>query len=294
MQKLIFKFLILFSSVTLAGGQVDPIDEVFAPEPPSPIEDFVKIAVVATSPSGTAPLTDSKEVAERFKSQNRLDLERFIREAAQNGAEIVLTPEFGIVGYPDQPHLPDHEDNFKSPEEVEPYSETSRGPSFTFFSALARELGIFIHYGFVTTGDQPREFFNTVQVVDPSGELVAEYNKIALFELENDYLKPGVEGAIYESPAGRVGIIICADVYTESALRWYRGEVELLALSTSWARPNSGMSAFRSTAAELRVHLAAANQTYYPDSGVINPDGSTQSHIRQSEGIAYGYLPRKN
>jgi hypothetical protein len=39
------------------------------------------------------------------------------------------------------------------------------------------------------------------------------------------------------------------------------------------------------------AYMLAANQQYFPDSGVINPDGTAQSHIRQTNGLAYGYLP---
>jgi hypothetical protein len=86
-------------------------------------------------------------------------------------------------------------------------------------------------------------------------------------------------------------MIICADVYSSSPMEQYAGQVDALALSTSWAAMNSGMSSFRSGARRTRAYVLAANQTYFPDSGVINPDGTDQSHIRQSTGVAYGYLP---
>ena len=52
------------------------------------------------------------------------------------------------------------------------------------------------------------------------------------------------------------------------------------------------MDYFTRSAKSYELYILAANQIYFPDSGVINPDGSKQSHIRQSEAIAYGYLPR--
>lgn len=287
------KIFLTFSFMALASGPVDPINEVFEPKGHFPKEDFVKVAVVQTSPVGIAPLTQNKKVVNQFKMQNREALAEFVREAASKGAEIIVTPEFGIVGYPDQPDLPDQEDNFKSPSEIAPYAEDSNDVSFKYFSALAKELKVYIHYGFVTRGLGKDEYYNTIQVVGPEGQLVLEYHKINLFELERKFLKPGTVGQTYESPAGPLGIIICADVYSESALKFYRNKVVGLMLSTSWARPNSGMYQFKATARNMKVYMAAANQTYFPDSGFVNPDGTTQSHIRQSEGIAWGYLPRK-
>ena len=66
---------------------------------------------------------------------------------------------------------------------------------------------------------------------------------------------------------------------------------KVLVLSTSWAVYNTGMDTFVHSARGNQMYLLAANQNYIPDSGVINPDGTLQSHIRQSTGIAYGYLP---
>lgn len=282
----------LMGTTSLAG--VIPIDEIWEPAGEYPRDAYVKIAMVAVSPSGIAPLTQDKAVVERYKQQNRDMLKEYVREAAASGAEMILTPEFGIVGYPDQPDLPDEEDNFKSPDEIRPYAEESDGESFRQFSALAKELGVYIHYGLVIPGEGPDDFYNAIQVVGPDGSLVAEYYKISLFELENNFLIPGERGVTYESPIGTVGLIVCSDVYSEKALKWYRDNVQLLALSTSWARYNSGMSAFRRAAMDLNVNLAAANQMYFPDSGMINPDGTFQSHIRQSSGVAYGYMPRVN
>lgn len=286
---LIYNFLVL----SLSFADIEPIEEVWEPSGNYPASEFVKVGMVAVSPSGVAPLTQDRERAERYKQRNRRNLESYIRIAAQSGAEIIITPEFGVVGYPDQPDLPDAEDNFRNAQEVAPYAEDSDGPSFQFFSELSRELGIYIHYGLVLRGNGNNTFHNAVQVVGPSGELEVEYYKISLFELEHNFLVSGRRGATYESPAGVIGIIICADVYSWSALNWYRSGVDALALSTSWARYNSGMNTFRSTARRMGLYIAAANQTYFPDSGMVNPDGTNQSHIRQSSGVVYGYLPRQ-
>lgn len=292
--KLLLTLLVsCFSLGALAEG-VEPIDEVFEPKGKFPKETFVKVAVVAINPS-VAPVPATAAQAEQVKQQNRERLKEQIVEAANNGAEIVITPEFGIVGYPDIAELPPEEDDFRNPDDVEPYVEMVEGPSFEFFSELAKEHKIYIQYGLATKKtEDTKDFYNTAVVVNPKGQLVAAYDKVNLYQLENNFLKPGKDIAIYNTPAGRFGIIICADVYSSGVLSKYQGRIDVLALSTSWAAYNSGMSTFVRTARSYQVHLLAANQMYFPDSGVINPDGSKQSHIRQSDGIAYGYLPRKN
>jgi predicted amidohydrolase len=197
-----------------------------------------------------------------------------------------------VTGYPSFPELKPEEQNFRSRDDIAPYIEPIKGTSFKYFSALANELGIYIQYGLATGESKSGPYHNSAVVVGPSGKLEAYHHKIGLFEMEHDYLVPGTQGAIFNSPVGRVGLMICADTYEPRVLRQFSGRTDVIFLSTSWARYNSGMSQFKSTARQLGSYLLAANHMYYPDSGVINPDGSTQSHIRQSYGIAYGYLPR--
>lgn len=281
---------LLVASAALA--EVQPIKEVFEPSGKFPKDKYVKVAVVAISPLGIAPIPATKAQATQYKETNQEALEGRIREAAEAGAEIILTPEFGVTGYPDIPELPSEEDNFRSREDIAPFIEPINGPTAKFFAELAKELKVYIHFGLATEDKKDGPYHNTVIVVGPTGKVETYYHKNALFELEHHFLEPGTAGAIYNSPAGKIGIIICSDVYSDQALRHYRSKVDVLALSTSWARYNTGMSQFTSTARSMKTYLLAANQMYFPDSGVINPDGTKQSHIRQTEANAYGYLPR--
>lgn len=276
-----------------AFGEVVPIKEVFEPKGNFPPADYVKVAVIAESPLGVAPVPADAKTAEEYKQTNREFLAEQIRVAAAAGAEIVITSEFGVTGYPSFPELRPEEQNFRSREDIESYVEPIKGVSFKYFGALAKELGIYIQYGLATADSKSAPYHNTAVVVGPSGKVEVYHHKIGLFEMENNYLEPGKKGGIFNSPVGRVGLMICADTYDSEVLSQYDGQTDVIFLSTSWARYNSGMNQFKSTARQLKSYLLAANHMYYPDSGVINPDGNTQSHIRQSSGIAYGYLPRR-
>jgi predicted amidohydrolase len=283
-------FMVL-SGRAFADGVV-PIQEVFAPDPALyPADRFAKVAVVAWVSPTASPITTDPAVAEGVKQQNRATLAQYIREAAKNGAQLILTPEFGVVGYPDIPGLPPEEDNFQNPAQIAPYAEPVPGVSTQFFSSLATELHVYIQFGLAEEAS-PGHYHNTAVVVGPSGKIEAVYRKIHLYQLELQFLEPGTEPVTYTTPFGKLGIVLCSDVYSDPPLSEYKNQkVDALALSTSWAQYNTGWGTFTSTATQLSVYLLAANQTYFPDSGVINPDGSIQSHIRQSTGVAYGYLP---
>lgn len=283
---------------TAASAQIVPITE--AIEPPAanyPLDKWGKVAVVQWAMSASilpGPLA-TPEYAETIKQGARLKLETYIREAAAHGAKLVITPEFGVLGYPDIPDKPPEEDEFQSPEEIAPYVEAiPGGPTSIFFSALAKELKIYLHVGLAEVDLGSHKYYNTVVAFNPDGDIVAKYHKSNLFQLEAQFLTAGTDPGFYDSPWGEIGIIICADVYGTFPMNIYRMlKFPVLALSTSWASANSGMNAFINGAQKNGSYLLAANQIYFPDSGVINPDGTTQSHIRQSAGVAYGYLPYK-
>ncbi len=274
--------------------EVQPIQEVFEPAPPADASKFGKVAVVQWAPWQATPVGVTVEQAEAFKQQNREQIAAYVREAAAKGARLIITPEFSVVGYPDIPELPPEEDEYRNREDIRPYVETVPGPSTRYFGNLAKQLGVYLQVGFAERDPATDIYYNVAVALNPRGEIVGKYRKVNLYQGEHHFLSPGKGATIYETPFGRVGMIICADVYGFSPMsELIAQKVDVLALSTSWAQMNSGMGFFTRGATRAKAYLLAANQTYFPDSGVINPDGTKQSHIRQSAGVAYGYLPLK-
>jgi predicted amidohydrolase len=273
-------------------AQVQPIDEIWEPvdaQYNSP--DYAKVAVLQWAPHGVAPL-NGQNAANVYKEKNRQELKHYITQAANQGAKLIITPEFGVVGYPDIADLPSEEDNFQNYDQIALYAETLKGPSVTFFSQLAKDLKIYIHFGFALLENV--KIYNALVAVNDQGEIVAVHKKNHLYQIEKKYLSSGVDATTYNSPFGKIGLAICSDIYYSPLLNAYReNEVDIIALSTSWAQYNSGWSFYVSAAKNVASYLLASNHNYFPDSGVINPDGSTQSHIRQSDGLAYGYIPYK-
>jgi predicted amidohydrolase len=293
---MMIKFLgllpLLFS--ILVHAQVRPVAETRIPAGDFPLAQYGKVAVLQWAPSDSAPLGDL-ELAKAYKERNIKVLDHYIREAHSNGAEMVVTPEFGIVGYPDIPDLPSHEDNFRNRDDIRPYVESVPGPATEHFQSLALELDIIIHFGLAEVDLDTNRYYNTVVAIGSDGEILARYRKQNLFQLERNFLSAGIENITYESPFGSVGIIICADVYDSRVMsRYAQRNLSVIALSTSWAQYNTGWNYFTRGAITTKATMLASNHNYFPDSGVINPDGSVQSHIRQSSGLAYGYLKRVN
>lgn len=279
-------FFYLVSSLALA--EITPIQEVFSPDPSQyPADKFYKVAVIQWANQIDTPLDVTSEQAEAYKQTNRQALEMYIREAATKGAKLIVTPEFAVVGYPSEVG-----DQFYSREKISPYVEPVPGKSSNFFSELARELKITIHFGMVEKDLNSNKYFNSQIAVSPEGKILAIYRKNSLFGDEGNYVFAGTSLATYDSPIGKVGLAICADIYNSRVMGSYKSlGVKAITVPASWTVHNSAMSYFQSAAKATSAYILGSNHFYFPDSGVVNPQGVKQSHIRQSMGVAYGFIP---
>lgn len=280
-------------STSIAMAQLKPITEVFSPPEPADVANYLKVAVVQWNPYQDAPVGASDDVVAAYLNSNRQTMGEKVEEAAKNNAKFIVLSEFAVVGYPDIPELPPEEDEFRNRDDIKPFIDTVPGASTAYFSNIAIKNKVWIQFGMAEVDPVTDKYYNTAVVIDDTGKIVASFRKNTLYQLENDFLSAGTDPVVFDSPVGKIGLVICADIYNYTLLEKYRKlGISTLSLSTSWAVMNSGMSTFQSAAKSLGVYVLAANQAYFPDSGVINPDGQTQSHIRQSRyATAYGFLP---
>lgn len=141
------------------------------------------------------------------KEENRRTAEALIREAASAGAELVALPELW---------------NCHGLESV--YRENAEpvpGPTTEFMGELAREVGIYLLGGSVLEGEPGADrLSNTSTLFAPSGEMVALYRKIHLFDvkvsdreyLESASIAPGEEIVTAKAGATTIGLSVCYDV----------------------------------------------------------------------------------
>ena len=275
-----------------AETALKPIKEVFEPAKAPDPKAYGKVAVVQWAPPMATEVGVSRERAEQLKQVNRDIMAQYTREAAGKGAKMVIHSEFSVLGYPDIPELPSEDDNYRNRDDIAPYVETIPGPSTQYFSALSKELGVYIQIGLAERDAKTDLYYNAAVMLGPDGSIVGTYRKINHYQQEHEFLAAGTKPVVFNTPFGRVAPIICADVYSQNPMQKIADlKVNVVTLSTSWAQMNTGINSFQQGARWTGAYLLAANQPYFPDSGVINPDGTLQSHIRQTQGVAYGYLP---
>ena len=140
---------------------------------------------------------------------NLASASNFIRAAAGAGAQLVMTPENTTLIDPNRARA-----LAKTPPE-----ETH--PGVPHFSALARELGIWLLIGSMPVRADDKRVANRSFLYDPTGGIVARYDKIHMFDVdlangetyrESNGVKPGAQGVVAATPWGGLGLTICYDV----------------------------------------------------------------------------------
>lgn len=136
------------------------------------------------------------------KEANFRRAEPLIRQASRGGAQIVCTTECFLDGYA----IADKSiplDTYCALGEPIP-----DGPYFRRLARLADELNIHLVAGMLEADGDKR--FNTAVLVDPDGKLAGKYRKQKLgHELVRN--TPGGESSVFDTPYGKLGVMICAD-----------------------------------------------------------------------------------
>ena len=164
------------------------------------------------------------------KRENFETAERLIRHAVSAGAELVALPELWSCHGLEKAYR----------ENAEPIP----GPTTEFLGTLARELGVWLLGGSILEGEPGAErLFNTSTFFDPSGELVAVYRKIHLFDvkapdrvyLESGLIAPGREIVVAKAGAATLGLSVCYDLRFPELYRLLALEgVEILAVPAAF------------------------------------------------------------
>ena len=152
---------------------------------------------------GLVQMSSTNQVAE-----NMAAAERLIREAAAQGASLILTPEMTTLLELDRTAL------------LGKIYSQGEDPSLPVFQALAKELNIWLVIGSmaIQTGDK---IANRCFVLSPDGHVVDQYDKIHMFDVdlpggeayrESRSYQAGDRAVTVATPWGALGLSICYDL----------------------------------------------------------------------------------
>ena len=228
-----------------------------------------------------------------------------VREAARREARLIVLPEVFA---------------WRGPRADEPsHAESVPGASVAAMAAVARETGVHLLMGSILErAPEERRSFNTSCLLSPSGELLARYRKIHLFDVdipgrvtvrESDARAPGADVVAIPTALGTVGLSVCYDLrFPELYRRQSRAGAELLLVPSAFTFTTGSAHwevLCRARAIENQCYLLAANQTGtsphgfadYGNSLIVDPWGVVVARASDGEGIAMaeidrGYLAR--
>jgi predicted amidohydrolase len=203
-----------------------------------------------------------------------------LEEAAAAGAELLVLPEMAIPGY-----------MFDSAEEALPYAEEIPGPSTEAFERECRRLGMHAVCGLLERdGDT---LYNAAILVGPDG-LIGSYRKTHLPFLGVDrFVVPGDELNVYDTPLGRIGVIICYDLRFPEVTRTLALKgADIVCLPTNFPMAAKVQTELITVAraAENRIYLLAANRVGKERTGefcgwsqIVDPYGTRLAEAGETE-----------
>lgn len=235
-------------------------------------------------------MVSTPEVAQNFASATRL-----VTAAAQQGAQLVLLPEYW-------PIMGRHERDKLAHAEAD-----GVGPIQQFMANLARQHGLWLVGGTLPLkADNPDKVLNSSLVYGPQGQRVARYDKIHLFNFvrgEENYdeartIEHGQEVQTFESPFGRVGLSVCYDLRFPELYR-AMGECALIVMPAAFTYTTGRAHwelLLRARAIENQCYVLASAQggehvngrRTWGHSMLVDPWGEIVSVLPEGEGLVIG------
>lgn len=137
--------------------------------------------------------------SDRYQKENNFKLaEKYIKEAHEKQAKLILFPEMFVTGY-------------LIKEKIEELAENVGDETTTFFSNLAKKYQIAIIFGFPEKSEG--NIYNTACFIDTDGEIKGVYRKTHLFgENDEKMFHKGSQIFAFDTSLCRIGLLICYDI----------------------------------------------------------------------------------
>lgn len=215
-----------------------------------------------TAPDGSYAC---EEAATTDLEEEVCEVEALVRDASDQGAVLIVVSEGAFEtedpeALPRRGHRPDPE----------------RSSVLTAMSDLASELGVYLMVPMHTV-DSKGQLFTSLIALGPKGRTVGIHHKVELYSTERDDYAAGRSFGTFQTPWGRVAMMLCSDLYGEPELHHkvtQRSKADIIALSSLWTAPGAlGWQA--ALAHDWNVPVIAANGAAGDGlgSGIYSSDG---------------------
>jgi len=186
-----------------------------------------------------------------------------LKRAMQVNADIAVLPEASNTGL--------HPENFLNvgiaEDELKPILRFSKGKDMLIVTGVV---------------ERDEELYNSVCLVH-DGEVIGKYRKVLPFPLtdEREHFTPGKEVKVFDTPAGKIGVLICYEIrFPELARTLMKKGAEILAVPAEFpaVRIEHWRVLIRARAIENQFYVVAVNCVdekgiYNGHSAIIDPYG---------------------
>jgi predicted amidohydrolase len=220
-----------------------------------------------------------------------------VREAAEQGARFILTPECTNVLQKDRAKL------------LPTLTALDDDPVVLGLRDLARELDVWIDVGSALVKREDGKAANRQAVIDPTGAIVATYDKLHMFDVdlpprdgkkgetarESATYEPGERATVVDTPLGAFGLTICYDMRFPALHRALAlGGAQVLTAPAAFTRPTGEAHwdiLLRARAIETGSFVIAAAQGGFHEDGrgtwgrsiVVGPWGEVIAKLDHDE-----------
>ncbi len=218
------------------------------------------------------------------KEKNLETIRENVAKAKREGAQLVIFPELSLTGYVVR-------------DQIYELAERIHGPSTRFVEGLAKESKLHIIFGMPEASEKAQAtLYNSAILVGPKG-FIGKYHKMYLpthsvFE-EKRYFRPGYQVAVFDTKLGKIGLVICYDIYFPEVTRLTRLKGAQLIVCIS-ASPGIRRSFFETLttarAIENTAFLAYVNMAgiedglqFWGGSRMIGPGGRIIAQAKYDE-----------
>jgi nitrilase len=223
---------------------------------------------------------------------NLNEARRLIENAAQQGAKLVVLPEFfAIMG-------------MKETDKLAAKEQPGSGKIQAFMSETALKYKVWLVGGSIPlVANSPNKVRNSCLVYNELGEQVARYDKIHLFNLElgnehyheADTIEAGDQIVVVDSPFGRIGLAVCYDLRFPELFRAMK-DVDIIVLPSAFTSTTGKVHwepLVRARAIENLSYLIAAAQGGYHVNGrethghamIVDPWGRILDELPRGSGV---------
>lgn len=218
------------------------------------------------------------------KAENIRRIEKAAVKARKQRADLVIFPELSVTGY-------------VLKDQVYELAEQVPGESTQKIERIARKTETYIVFGIPELSERTQAtLHNTAAIVGPKG-FIGKYRKMYLpthsvFE-EKRYFRPGYQPAVFETNIGRVGLVICYDLFFPEATRLARleGAQLIVCISASPATRRTFFETLTSARAiENTAFLAFVNLVgiedglqFWGGSRLVGPQGKILARAKYDE-----------